>query len=84
MIVMPFSNDYVWPATKGGQYNATAPPLGTRFRLNASFNETGYTVQQKSILDAMKKYGAFFTDQNRQPQFNVVTGYAGERFGYFL
>ena len=82
MIVMPYSNDYVWPATKGGQYNTQAPPLGTRFRLNASFDETGYTAQQKSLLDALKKYGAFFTDQGQTGQFNIVTEYPVTSLGF--
>lgn len=55
---------YVWPATHfassltGTQY----PPMGQRFRLKASFDESGYSPLNRVILRALKTYGMFLAD----------------------
>ena len=55
---------YVWPATHyassltGTQY----PPMGQRFRLKASFDETGFSALNRVILRALKTYGMFLAD----------------------
>jgi len=56
---------HVWPALWDG-YTAgdNVPALGQRFRLNASFNDSGYTPAAKVILKGWKKYGFMLSDQN--------------------
>lgn len=39
-----------------------APPMGTRFRLKANFDLSGYTGQAKIVLIALKKYGMMVAD----------------------
>jgi hypothetical protein len=57
-------NSYLWPARhlasslSGAQY----PPMGTRFRLKASFDITPYPADVQVILKALKKYGALLAD----------------------
>jgi hypothetical protein len=54
----------VWPATHdassltGAQY----PPMGQRFRLKASFDESSFSGQVQVILRAMKTYGIVLAD----------------------
>jgi hypothetical protein len=55
---------YVWPARHyassltGSQY----PPMGARFRLNASFDISSYSPANQIILRALKKYGMILAD----------------------
>jgi hypothetical protein len=55
---------HVWPATHdassltGAQY----PPMGQRFRLRATFDETSFSPQVQVILRAMKTYGIVLAD----------------------
>jgi hypothetical protein len=53
-----------WPATYGGTGNATFPPYGTRFRLNASFDTSSYDTYEKVILESWKRYGFMVEDEN--------------------
>lgn len=39
-----------------------APPMGTRLRLQASFDISGYSAQNQVILTALKKYGMILAD----------------------
>src|SRR5437879_7457432 len=39
-----------------------APPMGTRLRLKASFNISGFPADDQVILTAMKKYGLILAD----------------------
>jgi PKD repeat protein len=61
----------IWPAVSGGgngeaATNNTAdyPPMGARFRLNASYDISGFSPQSKVILQAMKNYGMIVTDND--------------------
>jgi hypothetical protein len=56
---------YVWPArTSSLPYtNTIYPPSGQRFRLKASFDTSGYPPYEKTILEALKKYGMILADQ---------------------
>ena len=55
---------YVWPARHyassltGAQY----PPMGTRFRLKASFDVSPYPAEVQVILRALQKYGMMIAD----------------------
>jgi hypothetical protein len=54
---------WVHPATHYGSTNSTNdPPMGTRLRLKASYNISGFTGQARVILTALKKYGMFVAD----------------------
>ena len=55
---------YVWPARHyaSGITDITYPPMGQRFRLNSSFNTSGYPYQARVILEALKKYGMIVAD----------------------
>jgi len=54
----------VWPARHyassltGAQY----PPMGTRFRLRAAFDISGFSATNQIILTALKKYGMMIAD----------------------
>ena len=55
---------FVWPA----RHHASSlsdfkyPPMGQRFRLKASFDESGFSPHVQVILRAMKRYGLILAD----------------------
>lgn len=56
--------DFIYPArhkvnSSGGKYSL---PFGSRLRLKASFNISGYSATNQVILTAMKKYGLMLAD----------------------
>jgi len=55
---------YLWPARHyASSLTATQyPPMGLRFRLKASFNITGFSLTNRIILTALKKYGMIVAD----------------------
>ena len=56
---------YVWPARHQAPYNSTptSPPMGQRFRLNASFViDNRFSPGVQVILRALKKYGMILAD----------------------
>jgi hypothetical protein len=55
---------WVWPArhTDGNSTDLNAPPMGTRFRLKAAVDISGYPAQLRVVLQAMKDYGMFLAD----------------------
>jgi len=42
--------------------DASAPPMGTRLRLRASFDISSFSAQNQVILTALKKYGMILAD----------------------
>jgi len=48
-----------WAANSTNTY---APPMGTRLRLKASFDVSGYSAANQVILNAMKHYGLILAD----------------------
>jgi hypothetical protein len=56
------SNGHVWPASHDAASTAGAPPLGTRLRLKASKDISGYPAQVRKIFQAMKTYGLIVAD----------------------
>ncbi|HEX6790705.1 MAG TPA: hypothetical protein VF247_05280 [Candidatus Krumholzibacteria bacterium] len=56
------TNGYVWPASHAAGSTAGAPPLGTRLRLKASKNISGYPAPIRRIFQAMKTYGLIIAD----------------------
>ncbi|HTJ86291.1 MAG TPA: hypothetical protein VL349_03445 [Terriglobales bacterium] len=55
---------FVLPATHWASTNTStsAPPMGTRLRLKASFNISGFPADDQVILTALKKYGMILAD----------------------
>ena len=56
------TNGHVWPASHTAGNNSSAPPLGTRLRLKASKDISGYPPQVRKIFQAMKTYGLIVAD----------------------
>ena len=53
---------YVWPASHKAGNNASAPPMGTRMRLKASKDISGFPAPMQKIFRAMKKHGLIVAD----------------------
>jgi hypothetical protein len=55
---------FVLPATHWASttIDPNAPPMGTRLRLKASFNVSGFPADDQVILTALKKYGMILAD----------------------
>src|ERR1051326_7223650 len=55
---------FVLPATHWASTltDPNAPPMGTRLRLKASFDISGYRSEEQVILTALKKYGMILAD----------------------
>jgi PKD repeat protein len=56
---------HVWPARNNGvQKNPEYPPVGQRFRLNASFDDSAMNANDKIIVAALKKYGLILCENS--------------------
>lgn len=64
-----------WAASSS---DPSAPPMGMRLRLKASYNISGFDSQMQVILTAMQKYGLILAD-NGSALF--VTGVSDSRWG---
>jgi hypothetical protein len=55
---------YVWPARHeaGARDDPSLPPMGARFRLEASFDVARYPKQAQVVLRAMQRYGLILAD----------------------
>jgi hypothetical protein len=55
---------YIWPARHeaGAHPDPSLPPMGARFRLDASFDISGFSPQAQVVLRAMKEYGLIVAD----------------------
>ena len=56
------TNGYVWPASHRAGSTAGAPPMGTRMRMKASKDISGYPPEMQKIFRAMKRYGLILAD----------------------
>jgi hypothetical protein len=56
------TNGYVWPASHRAGSTAGAPPLGTRLRLKASRDISGFPPEIQKIFRAMKRHGLILAD----------------------
>ncbi len=56
------TNGYVWPASHAAGNTSGAPPMGTRLRLKASVDISGYPPDVRRIFQAMKTYGLIVAD----------------------
>jgi hypothetical protein len=57
---------------------SSAPPMGMRIRLKASYDISGFSAQMQTILAAMKKYGLILADNGSAL---YVTGVSDSRWG---
>jgi len=72
---------HVWPATHhAGNHSATHPPLGARFRLQASTNISRFGPNAQKLLQSMKDYGLIFADNGKD---GLVTGTNDPRWGAY-
>ena len=57
-------NAFVRPATHaaGGTSDTSAPPMGARLRLKASFDTSKFRGSAKVVLTALRRYGMFLAD----------------------
>ncbi len=55
---------FLWPARHqaGSTDDASAPPMGARFRLRGDYPLTGYSPSARVVLRAMKQYGLVLAD----------------------
>jgi hypothetical protein len=56
------TNGYVWPASHAAGSNASAPPMGTRLRLKASRDISGFRPEIQRIFRAMQRFGLIVAD----------------------
>jgi hypothetical protein len=73
---------YLWPARhEAGQSNTACPPMGARFRLNASFTlpTSACATFCQTVLTTMKTYGLILADNGRNWYFQ---GTADRRWTY--
>jgi len=56
------SNGYVWPASHQAGSTSGAPPMGTRVRLKASRDISGFPPEMQKVFRAMKRYGLILAD----------------------
>jgi len=56
------TNGYVYPASHRAGSTGGAPPMGTRLRLKAGVDLTGYPPEVRRIFQAMKTYGLILAD----------------------
>jgi hypothetical protein len=56
------ANSFIGNATHSAGSNSASFPMGTRFRLKASFDISGFSQANQVILTAMKNYGVILAD----------------------
>ena len=56
------TNGYVWPASHAAGTTAGAPPMGTRLRMKAARDISGFPAELQRIFRAMKRYGLIVAD----------------------
>jgi hypothetical protein len=56
------TDGYVWPASHEAGNTPGAPPMGTRLRMKASVDLSGYSPELQKIFRAMKTYGLILAD----------------------
>ncbi|HET6462632.1 MAG TPA: hypothetical protein VFH33_02435 [Candidatus Krumholzibacteria bacterium] len=71
------TNGHVWPASHTAGSTSGAPPLGTRLRLKAATDISGYPPDVRKIFQAMKTYGLIIADNGGNM---YVTGTMDERW----
>ena len=65
------TNGYVWPASHRAGSTAGAPPFGTRLRLKAGKDISGYPAEIQRIFRALKRYGLILADNGSDMYIQV-------------
>ena len=65
---------YVWPARHqaGARHDPSLPPMGARFRLDASFPIAQYSKAARVVIRAMQRYGLILADNGANWYFQGV------------
>ncbi len=63
------ADSFVAPASHSAGSDTVDFPMGTRFRLKASFDVSHYSAVNQVILNAMKKYGIILADNGLELEF---------------
>ncbi len=73
---------WVQPATHAASYNSTANlvTIGTRLRLKASFNISGFSAANQVILKALQQYGMIDVDNSGGPGQWFLDGVSNPNF----
>jgi hypothetical protein len=68
----PTRSTYVYPASHsdGDSHSGSAPPMGSRYRLRASFDTSGFPPQSRVILEGLKRYGMILADNG--PAYSII------------
>jgi hypothetical protein len=68
----PTRTTYVYPARHSDGYSRSrnAPPMGSRYRLRASFDTSKFPPQSRVILEALKRYGMILADNG--PAYSLI------------
>ncbi len=75
-------NTHVWPARADGSLaDLSYPGFGQRFRLNASFDDSGFSPHNKIIITALKKYGIMLADNSGDPNAWLLSADTDPRWG---
>ncbi len=67
------SNQSQWPATGSTGAQPGAPPMGARFRLQASFDITPYPPAVQVILRALQQYGMILADVGSEGHISLAS-----------
>jgi hypothetical protein len=67
------SNQFVWPAIYSTGWEPGGPPMGTRFRLKASFDVRGFPPAAQIVLNALKQYGMILADIGTAGQISAAS-----------
>lgn len=61
---------FIWPARHqaGSTDDPAFPPMGARFRLSSTFDDSGFSARARVVIRAMKEYGLVLAD-NGSPWF---------------
>jgi hypothetical protein len=76
-VTLRSTNGYVWPASHSAGRTSGAAPMGTRLRLKASVDLSGFSAPLRKIFEAMKRYGLVVADNGTDMQ---VTGTMDSRW----
>jgi hypothetical protein len=65
------SSPPLWPAVSSTASAPGAPPMGSRWRLKASFDTSRFSPKAQVILTALQRYGMFLADVGGMQQVQV-------------
>lgn len=66
------SGGFLWPATGSTGYSASSAPMGSRWRLKASYDDSHLSPKARIITTALKSYGMILADRGGISQVQVA------------